>query len=270
MADTGPPLSKSATVLRPTAKLAKKNFGFFSPGTVALSNDLAGTEIQPYTFPRMDDTSQKVSRTIWIGIALVILLLAATFLLSNVKTRRRATSALPDIGQIADFSLTNQTGQAVTLADLRGKVWVADIIFSRCAGPCPRMTRQMESLQAALPKDSPARLVTLTTDPEFDTPAVLEKYAARFNADPRRWWFLTGAKKDIAHLAIDSLKLTAVEKKPAERENDDDLFIHSTIFVVVDKRAQLRGVFETDGAGVAWTNMQSTILETVRTLERER
>ena len=233
------------------------------------SNDLAGLELQPYTLPRMDDAAQKVSRTIWIGIGLVIVLLAAAIVLSRVKPHRRVAAPLPDIGQIADFTLTNQTGQAVTLADLRGKVWVADIIFSRCAGPCPRMTRQMESLQAALPKDGASKLVTLTTDPEFDTPEVLNKYAARFNADPQRWWFLTGAKKDIANLAIDSLKLTAIEKKSEERVNEADLFIHSTIFVVVDKRAQLRGVFETDSESGAWTNTQSTILETVRTLEKE-
>lgn len=224
----------------------------------------------PYTLPRMDDASQRVSRTIWIGIALVLLLVVFAFLLARLDIRRRASAERPDIGQIANFNLTNQFGQAITLADLRGKVWVADIIFSRCAGPCPRMTRQMASLQAALPTPSPARLVTLTTDPEFDTPEVLNNYAARFNADSNRWWFLTGAKKDIAALAVDGLKLTAIEKKPGERVNDDDLFIHSTIFVVVDKLARLRGVFETDGEGVAWTNVQSEILQTVRTLEREK
>ena len=99
---------------------------------------------------------------------------------------------------------------------------------------------------------------------------MLNKYAVRFNADTNRWWFLTGAKQDIAALAIDSLKLTAIEKKPAERLNEDDLFIHSTIFVVVDKQARLRGVFETDGEGIAWTNVQSEILNTVRSLELER
>jgi protein SCO1 len=235
------------------------------------SIDLACARIPPYTFPRMDDASQKISRTIWIGIALVILLLAATFVLSRVETRRRAAAALPDIGQIANFTLTNQLGQTITLADLRGKVWVADIIFSRCAGPCPRMTRQMASLQAALPGDSPARLVSLTTDPEFDTPEVLNKYATRFNADANRWWFLTGEKQGIAGLARDGLKLAGfIETKPEERLNPDDLFIHSTIFVVVDKQARLRGVFETDGEGIVWTNVQSEILQTVRTLERER
>jgi cytochrome oxidase Cu insertion factor (SCO1/SenC/PrrC family) len=129
----------------------------------------------------MSDASQRVSRTIWIGIALVLLLVVFAVLLSGLESKRRS-AALPILGQVGNFTLTNQSSQAVTLADLRGKVWVADIIFSRCAGPCPRMTRQMASLQAALSKDSDTRLVTLTTDPAFDTPEV-RKYATRFAAD---------------------------------------------------------------------------------------
>jgi len=219
----------------------------------------------------MHNASPRVPRTIWIGIGLVLGLVGFAFLLARLEIRRRAVAVLPEIGQIAGFTLTNQASQTITLADLRGKVWVADIIFSRCAGPCPRMTRQMASLQAALPPDSPARLVTLTTDPEFDTPEVLGKYAARFSADTNRWWFLTGAKKEIAGLAIDSLKLTGfIETKAEDRQNPEDLFIHSTIFVVVDKQARLRGIFETDGEGIIWTNVQSEILQTVRTLEQER
>ena len=66
---------------------------------------------------------------------------------------------------------------------------------------------------------SQAKLVTLTTDADFDTPPVLKAYAERFGADPQRWMFLTGTKQEIAKLAIDSLKLTAIAKKPEERES---------------------------------------------------
>lgn len=218
----------------------------------------------------MDQTTQKISRTIWVGVGLLSVILATSFVLSRLEGQRRPALTLPVIGPVADFTLTNQAGQRVMLADLRGQPWVADIIFTRCGGPCPRMTKQMESLQAALSADSRAKLVTLTTNPEFDTPEVLNKYAARFNAKADRWSFLTGSKKEIAALGMDSLKLTAVEKKPEERTDADDLFIHSTIFVVVDKQGRLRGAFETGGDGVEWTNVQPAILTAIRQLERER
>jgi protein SCO1/2 len=176
---------------------------------------------------------------------------------------------LPVYGQIGDFSLTNQNGQAVSLANLRGHVWVADIIFTRCPGPCLKMTRQMRDLQVALPASSQAKLVSLTTDPNFDAPAVLKTYAQRFEADPNRWIFLTGPPKEIANLAIDSLKLTAIEKKPEERESPVDLFVHSTIFVVIDKHAQLRGIFQTTGENVDPTLVRNEIVATVNQLEHE-
>ena len=215
----------------------------------------------------MEPSTERLSRTVWIGVALVILLLGGAFVLSRLQPRR---PPLPVLGKIADFSLTNQLGQATTLQALRGRVWLADIIFTRCPGPCARMTRQMTSVQKALPKDSGAQLVSLTTDPEFDSPEILSKYATRFGADSNRWHFLTGAKKEIGALAAQSLKLVAVEKAAELRENPDDLFIHATIFVLVDKQARLRGIFETGGDGIEWTNVQTTILSAIKQLERER
>jgi len=217
----------------------------------------------------MDSTTERLSRTLWLGVGLVIVTLCITYLVSQLQPRKHPAPILPVLGQVADFTLTNQAGQAVTLADLRGKAWVADIIFTRCTGPCPRMTGQMQSLQDSLIGDAAAKLVTLTTDPEYDSPNVLKKYAARFKANEARWIFLTGTKRQIAGLAIDSLKLTAVEKKPEERTDADDLFIHSTIFVVVDKQARLRGVFQTGGDGVEWTTVQPAIVRAIRQLERE-
>ncbi len=174
------------------------------------------------------------------------------------------------IGPVAPFNLTNQESQNTSLTDFSNHVWVADIVFTRCAGPCPRMTGQMKQLQEALPKDSMAKLVTLTTDPEFDSPEVLKKYGQRFGADFNRWTFLTGTKTEIGLLAANSLKLSAQPVKPEDQKDAADLFIHTTIFVIVDKHAQLRGFFETGGEDVDWTNgVLPKIVKTVRQLENE-
>jgi protein SCO1/2 len=203
---------------------------------------------------------------VWGGLVLLVATLLLAFLLAQLKSFGRP---LPVIGQVTDFSLTNQFGRAVSLADLRGHVWVGDIIFTRCSGPCVAMTKRMKELQQGLPVASKARLITLTTDPDFDSPAVLKAYSERFSADPNRWWFLTGTKPQIARLAIDSLKLTVIEKKAEERENPQDLFIHSTIFVVVDKQGQLRGVFESVGEGIDEQKVRADLIAAVRRLERE-
>jgi protein SCO1/2 len=174
------------------------------------------------------------------------------------------------LGPVAGFTLTNQDGQVTTLADLSNHVWIADIIFTRCAGSCPIMSKQMASLQDALPQTGGTKLVTLTTDPDFDTPAVMKKYGERYDANFNRWTFLTGTKLEIGQLAASSLKLSAVPVKPEDQQNPADLFVHSTIFVIVDQHARLRGTFETQVDGVDWTNVQPRIIATVRQLEREK
>jgi len=218
----------------------------------------------------MNPIARKNEWLVWGGLALVIATLMLVFLVAQLTLRMVQDKPLPVLGEVADFTLTNQTGRGVSVAELRGKVWVADIIFTRCQGPCLIMSRQMAELQRALPATSATKLVSLTTDPEFDTPTVLKAYGERAGADPGRWIFLTGTKKEIANLAIHSLKLTAMENPPQERESPADLFIHTSLFVIVDKRAQLRGVFETTGEGVDPQQAKAKILAAVRRLERER
>jgi len=204
-----------------------------------------------------------------IGLLLLILALSLVFLLAKAQSRVSQRQPLPVLAAVADFSLTNQNSAAVSLADLRGKVWVADIIFTRCPGPCLRMTRQMKELQDELPSGSSTRLVSLTTDADNDTPEVLKTYASKNGANASRWMFLTGTKKQINNLAVDSLKLSAVEKKPEERVTPEDLWVHSTIFVVIDKHAQLRAIYQTGGDDVSWPDEKKKLLAAVKQLERE-
>ena len=188
--------------------------------------------------------------TKWIvggGLALIIGLIAVVFVRQEIQ--RRAWPELPVISSVADFQLTNQLGAAVTLANLRGKVWLANVIFTRCPGPCLAMSRQLAVLQKQLPSNDRVRVVTLTIDPEFDTPAVLKRYAEKLGADPARWWFLTGASRELRRLAIDDLKFVAVDKDAKEQQTPDDLFIHSTYFMAVDRHGRLRAVIESTEPG---------------------
>jgi protein SCO1/2 len=192
----------------------------------------------------MNQPARKMDRLVWGGLALTIAVIGAAFTLSRL---RGGEHPLPVIGRLPDFSLTNQTGERVTLADLRGKIWVADIIFARCPGPCATMTKRMAELQSDLRANEPVRLVTLTSDPSHDTPEVLKKYAERFGADAGRWSFLTGNLAEIRGLAVNDFKFTVVERDPQDRAVPDDLFIHSTWFALIDQQGRVRGWTDTQG-----------------------
>lgn len=117
-----------------------------------------------------------------------------------------------DPAGVEDFSLTECHGQTVTKADLLGKPWVACFIFTRCAGAnfCPRVSEQMKLLQERL-KNVDVRLVTITVDPVRDTPEDLLRYSKQFNADPDKWWFLTGDKETIYRLIRRSFRMLVGE-----------------------------------------------------------
>jgi protein SCO1/2 len=217
----------------------------------------------------MDHRARRIEWLVWGGLILIILTLLLAFLLAQLRLRQALGKPLPVIGNVAPFTLTNQLGRAFSLSDLHGQVWVADIIFTTCPGPCARMSRAMRDLQSCVPANSRTKFVSLTTYPDHDTPPVLKEYGQRFEANPSRWIFLTGTKSGIASLAIDSLKLTATDKPAKDRESTDDLFIHSTTFVIVDKQGRLRGHFETTGDDVDPQKSREQILAAIRRLERE-
>ncbi|MBX3395754.1 MAG: SCO family protein [Phycisphaerae bacterium] len=152
-----------------------------------------------------------------------------------------AQQRLPIIGEVPDFKLIDQTGRTVTRADLIGKVWVADFIFTTCGGPCPIMTQRMRELHQALFTRGAKNVVTVsfTVDPETDTPPVLLQYARQFNADAMDWIFLTGDTLSIYDLSRSGFKLPATRMDEGEHQVE-----HSPRFVLIDHRGQIRGYYE--------------------------
>ena len=193
----------------------------------------------------MSSDSRSIQWVVWGGLLLIVTIISGAYVRNELARRRAGEVQRLFVGDhVPGFNLTNQTGQLVTLESLRGQVWLADIIFTRCPGPCFQMTKRMAGIAAGLPPGSPVKLISLTTDPDFDQPAVLKLYGERFEAQAGQWQFLTGAKMDIYRVAVEGLKLVIMEKKPAEREIENDLFIHSTVVALVDKRGRLRGHFD--------------------------
>jgi protein SCO1/2 len=149
---------------------------------------------------------------------------------------------LPRLGTLPAFQLVERSGRPLTSASLRGKVWMADFIFTTCGGACPAMTARMARLRGEVPDE--VVFVSFTVDPVRDTPEALSRYAASFKADDR-WLFVTGPQKALYALSTEGFKLAAMEVPPAEQEaGGDGPFLHSSKFVLVDRLGEIRGYYD--------------------------
>ena len=167
----------------------------------------------------------------------------------------RAEEPLPVLAAVPDFFFTDHRNQPLTSQDLQGHVWVADFIFTRCAGPCPVMTQRMVSLARKV-TDPNVRFVSFSVDSDHDTPEVLKKYADDRGATDPRMHFVTGPRDKIYSLA--RALLIGVQPGAA-----DHPIIHSDRFLIIDEQNQLRATFRPLEPGAL-----DEIASTLATLER--
>lgn len=156
----------------------------------------------------------------------------------------RRTAALPALGSVGSFSLTDQAGRPVTEATLRGQVWAAAFFFTRCPTVCPRITRRMKDLQHAAAKGGvKLQLVSFSVDPDNDTPEVLNAYAQQYGAKLESWRFLTGDLEVVRRTSEQGFKL-ALDGKATVGAEHLGLF-HGSHLVLVDGSGQIRGYYRT-------------------------
>ena len=177
----------------------------------------------PIENPNQDEHRIEKSSIPWIVLGVVILCVAGITLWSSVNSNDKAPEPAP-LASVPDFSLTNQQGMSFGISDLDGKLWVVDFIFTNCPTICPIMTQEMAELQAEIENDK-VIFVSITVDPERDTPQVLSQYALDNGAKQDRWHFLTGDKEQIYNLANNGFKLPAAYH--------EGVFPHSRKFVVI-------------------------------------
>lgn len=169
-----------------------------------------------------------------------LLTLFVTLLLAAASCgRSEKPDALPVLGQVEDFTLTNQDGQPYGMNDLKGRIWVADFFFSNCPGPCPRMSTLMGDIQRLTRDIEELRIVSITVDPERDTPEAMKAYGKRYGAIDGRWHFLTGPQDLLHRLASKDFNLFDV----------DGSLQHSTRFALIDRQGRVRGFYSTGENG---------------------
>jgi protein SCO1/2 len=158
--------------------------------------------------------------------------------LRNVEVSALRQRTISSYGMAPSFQLTNQNGEAFGSKQLAGKVWIADFVYTTCPGPCPMISGRMSELQKPLEKTD-VHLVSFSVDPDKDTPAVLRDYAAKMQAQPGRWDFLTGSKSAIYKISHDGFKLAL-----SDGSDEQGLPVHSTRMVLVDRHGQIRGYYD--------------------------
>lgn len=174
-----------------------------------------------------------------ITLVLIPVATAAILLwLRHAQIEHLAARQITQYGTVPEFQFINQNGQPFGSANLRGKIWIADFVYSTCPGPCPMISTRMSELQKPLAKTD-VQLVSFTVDPEKDTPEMLRGYAEHLNADTTKWTFLTGRKNDVYSLIHDGFKLAVVDPGVASPQ-----LVHSTRVALVDRHGTIRGYYD--------------------------
>jgi cytochrome oxidase Cu insertion factor (SCO1/SenC/PrrC family) len=143
---------------------------------------------------------------------------------------------------VGPFSLTERSGKTVTHEDLRGQVWVASFVFTRCTGPCPTVAETVRKLHVELKDEPKIKFVTFTVDPARDDLSALREYADQRQADPERWLFLTGDEKTVREVVVGQFKQGLTRQDGADVKPGDE-FDHSTRLLLVDAGGVVRGYY---------------------------
>jgi cytochrome oxidase Cu insertion factor (SCO1/SenC/PrrC family) len=144
-----------------------------------------------------------------------------------------ATPARPaSIRDVADVKLTDQSGQPFAIKSLEGQVWIGSFFFASCPGPCRQINVAISQLQNEL-RGKDVKFVSITVDPDNDTPQVLGDYAKSFGADRDRWRFLTGDFNAIRRICADVFAM------PIDRK------VHTERLLLIDRQGVRRGIFST-------------------------
>jgi cytochrome oxidase Cu insertion factor (SCO1/SenC/PrrC family) len=210
---------------------------------------------------------------------LIVVIGVGVLRLRHTSTSQYALEELRPLGTVPDFTLLERSGRGVTKNDLLGKVWIVAFIFTQCADECPLMSTRLARLQEAFSAEQDLLLVSITIDPERDTPAVLSQYANSFGAHPQRWLFLTGDKAAILRLAREGFHLGVVDPREAQQpleipspspfrqalgrvlgllgppvswahhgvhsqDKAQQAILHSARFVLVDRQGQIRQYYD--------------------------
>ncbi|MEI8254615.1 MAG: SCO family protein [Deltaproteobacteria bacterium] len=194
-------------------------------------------------------TAQRLAGSPWSWVALVLVVIGGVF---ASTFHRAAPRAVPALWTLPDWALVDQDGHPFGARDLRGRVYIANFVFTSCVLECPRLTHEMSHLAPQVARyGERVHLVSLSVDPSHDGPEQLRGYMARYHADPRRWTFVTGPEEQVLAAITGGFRV-GVEipaRGPDGSFNPAEL-AHTNRFALVDTRGRLRGTYLAEPDGI--------------------
>lgn len=182
-----------------------------------------------------------LARRPWV-LVLGVVLLVVLPLLWAASAPRSAGEPPPVLGRLPDFGLVAEDGSAIEREDLKGRPWVAGVIFTRCPTVCPQLIERLRVVERDTRVTAePLRFVFFTADPEHDSPEVLAAWARERGVDGPRFRFVTGPNEELRSIVLEGLKLGLGE----DGEAPYGIF-HATHVVLVDRDSNLRGFYRSD------------------------
>lgn len=211
------------------------------------------TIIHAQTFVRDSNLFERLVRSKLFWLVFIIMGFAYPMYRS---VTRELPPELPRLFKAPTFKLTDSFGKPFGSHDLKGKVYMASFMFTSCPTTCPGLIERMKVAQKRLRGlGQKVALLSISVDPDYDTPKVLNKYARKNKANPYIWKFLTGKRSDLRTLLIDGFKVPMGDKKAVEGMVGDEKvtlmdIVHTEKLVLVDEVGMVRGFYATDKAGM--------------------
>jgi len=167
-------------------------------------------------------------------LAIILLVFCFTAFLINSFQKEMKREKLPVLGKVLPFTLTDIDNQGFDSSKLNGKVWIASFLFTTCSDVCPVMAKNLASLNRSFELEPGIKIVSISVNPEFDTPQRLKEFGERYKAKTSQWYFLTGSRDKIRDVVIHSFKLGSIEEP----------IFHSSYFALVDRHGYIRAYFD--------------------------
>ncbi len=191
-------------------------------------------------------TAKRKIRGPWVLLAMLGIIGIAVAVLAFAYATREKDPKLPFYGDVPAFSLIDQEGKAFTQEALRGHPTVVNFVFTRCDTICPVIAMKTQRLQDKTQDKRGAgiKILTISVDPEYDTPERLTEFGARYSANPTRWRFLTGPKDKITQLITGPLMNTM--DREGDMPSGAPNIVHSGYFLLIDHDLHIRGVYDSN------------------------